>query len=234
MLGEGERPVRLTQKTRLSWESYLQLEKRLGPAYEPESPLRSLVGMANSLLLCERLAAGQPVENWPVLPPPPDDISLEEAFITSYLVAVISMIERDDDLEARLAVQEALAAGEELPSRLIGAPLPPIQEAFTPPRGGRLEKTYHRYFQNCIQGKLLLAPTVVARLLAMAVGYVILRLYLEGFRRKLGRDEEDLEALTLAFEVMEADALSHSDTLDRFFLSFEETLSQVVNSELDG
>ena len=232
-VGNELHPVKLTQATSISWQSYLDLERRLLDAYETERPMESLLGMANSLLLCERLAGGEPIENWPALPPPPDDSSLEEALIRSYLVAILSMLESEDDLSARLAVQEALNLGEQLDSRLVGGPLPAVDVAFLASSGVRLPQTFHRYFRNCVQGKLLLAPTVVGRLLAMAVGFALLRLYLEGFRVKLGREDDDLEALTLAFEVVEADALSHSDTLDLFFLGFEETLSQLVIADLE-
>ena len=233
-LDDGTTPVRLSQQTQISWNSYLQLEQRLRQAYEPERPLESLLGMANSVILCERLAAGSPIEQWPSFPPPPADISFEKALIGSYLVAVISMIERDDDLSARFGVQELLAAGEELPSRLTGALLPAVERGFEGPSGGRFQETFARYFDNCLHGKLFLAPTVVAKLLAVALGHVLLTLYFEGFRRKLGSGEDDLQALTLAYEVMEADALSHSDTLDKFFLDFEETLSKVINAEFEA
>lgn len=230
-VGNEAYPVKLTQTSSISWQSYLNLEARLLAAYEAERPLESLLGMANSLLLCERLSEGAPLESWPLLPPPSEDLSIEETLLRGYLVGVVSMLECDDDLAARIAVQEALHSGESLDSRLIGGALPPVDVVLEAPSGERLLQTFHRYFRNCVQGKLLLAPTVVGRLLAMAVGFVLLRLYLEGFRTKLGRDENDLEALTLAFEVVEADALSHSDTLDRFFLGFEETLSQLANLE---
>ena len=78
------------------------------------------------------------------------------------------------------------------------------------------------------------ALSLISGLVLLALGHVLLTLYFEGFRRKLGSGEDDLQALTLAYEVMEADALSHSDTLDKFFLDFEETLSKVINAEFEA
>ncbi len=233
-LPDEEFPVSLTQRTKISWSSYLELEERLLQAYDSEKPLDSLLTMTNSILLCETIAAGEAIETWPVFPPPFLHLEFEKELLRSYLIAVISIVERENDISARIELQEALAQGHELFSMMIDAPLPEVGVGFTTTAGDSLHPIFRRYFHNTVRGKLLLAPTVVARLLAVAIGYALLEIYLLGLCRRLNCDRNDQEALARAFEIVEADAISHSIELYKFFLSFEETLSRVVNSELDG
>jgi hypothetical protein len=90
-------------------------------------------------------------------------------------------------------------------------------------------ETYHRYFRNQLLGKSLLTPSVVAKLLAMAVGYALLSYYAEGFRESRGEEELSLQSLTLAFEVVEGDVVSHSSALTVFFKDFESTLPKFLS-----
>ena len=223
---DEEFPVHLTQRNRVTWLSYLRLEERLLEGYNPESPLESLLGLVTEVLRLEQLASGATLEDWPNLTSS-NDLFLPQALLMNYLVAVLSILECEDDLDARMAFQGRLREGEEVESCLVGGRLPAVDFVLEPTSNGPLDQAFARYVRNSLQGKLLLLPTVASRLLGLSVGYGLLRLYQEGFlHRSSGTDAQ--QAMILAFEVIEAEVLSHSDLMDRFFLNFEETLTEML------
>ena len=231
-LPEGDFAVRLTQKTQISWSSYLLLEERLLQAYDCDRPIASLLSMANTILLCETIAKQEEIESWPDFPSTHFHLEFEIELLHSYLIAVLSIMERENDLSARVELQDLLAQGHSLHSHLIDAPLPPVQTALARTAGDPLNPVLQRYFHNTVRGKLLLAPTVVSRLLAVAIGYALLELYLQGLCSSLACERQNKKALARAFEIVEADAISHSEDLFKFFLSFEETLSHFLTLEV--
>jgi Fe-S-cluster containining protein len=213
----GEAMLTQDQQQGLTWESYLMLEQWMLETYDPAAPLDSLLGLAATI---SAIAHGQ--AGWPPPPHPPLDAELMRDLLSTYLNAIISIVENEK--EARAAYADALARGERLSSCYLepGHLLPELDLDRPLPEWAL--GTFHRFVLNQVLGKSVLTPSVVAKLLAMAIGYACLCHYAEGFRLAYGEPELSLRSLTLAFEVVEADVVSHSTALVVFFKDFEATL----------
>lgn len=207
----------LTGEQSVSWESYLALEAWLLANYDRQQPLDALLSMASNVAA---LAAGE--RSWPLPADSPLDTELLRELLTSYLVAIISIIENEKDHAARAAYSDALRAKEPLTSCYFPGPAPQLHLDRTLPDWALA--TFERYFHNQVVGKSILEPSVVSRLLGIAVGFALLAYYAEGFRLSRNESELTLESLTLAFEVVEGDAVSHCTTLTVFYQDFESTL----------
>lgn len=214
--------AQLTQDQPIAWKSYLLVESWLEQTFDPAHPMDSLLGMAAS---CSATAVGAAA--WPPSGAPPLDKELLRGLLMSYLTAVISIIENEKDRSARAAYADAVGQGQRMPSCYFNGLLPVLDLDRAMPDWAM--ETYHRYFRNQLLGKSLLTPSVVAKLLAMAVGYALLSYYAEGFRESRGEEELSLQSLTLAFEVVEGDVVSHSSALTVFFKDFESTLPKFLS-----
>ncbi len=209
--------AQLTEEQSLGWESYLELEAWLLKSYNSSSPLDSLLGMAASL---SALSVG--AAPWPLPEAPPLEQDLLRELLMSYLCAIISIIENEKDHGARGPYSDGLRAGERLPSCYFSGVAPTLDLDRTLPAWAL--QTFERYFHNQVLGKSILEPSVVSSLLSLAVGFALLSHYAEGFRLARGEQELNLASLTLAFEVVEGDAVSHCTALKVFYRDFESTL----------
>lgn len=214
--------VNLTSEHGIPWEGYLELEECLLRNYHPEHPADSLLLMAGSLsgdALKER-------ESWSELSLSPLDGQFLRELLQDYFCAVVSIIENETDKGARGDYGRDLSLGKTMPSVYFEGNLPPLDLNRTLPPWA-LEHCL-RYFRNAVTGKSILSPSIVSRLLAMAIGYTMLNHYAEGFRQAAGEDELSLQSLTRAFEIVEADAISHSTSMVPFFDDFESTLRKFI------
>lgn len=226
-LPDYEQPVRLTPDVHISWPSYLSLERRLSEGFDPEQPLSSILGMTLNVL---RLAADHPqgdIETWPELGVWPDDLSFETSLLSLYASIALAVIETEHQPERREEVHEALQNGQPVASLHLGMTLPPFR--IDAPTSPLFRQTFHRYVRNVLSGKLLLSPSVGARLLTVAAGYAMLWFYAEAHRQHRGEAEVTLEAITEAFDLVEQE-LSHYRHLECFFLDCEKTLLELVSS----
>lgn len=213
----GEALLAQDQVQSLTWESYLLLEGWMLETYDPAAPLDSLLGLAATV---SAIAMGE--AGWPPPARPPLDSDLLRDLLLTYLTAIVSIVENEKDHAARGPYAEALREGRRLPSCYVDSLLPVLDLDRGLPEWAL--RTFHRYVQNQLLGKSVLTPSVVAKLLTMAVGYACLCHYAEGFRLARAESELSLKSLTLAFEVVEADVVSHSTALTVFFKDFEATL----------
>jgi Fe-S-cluster containining protein len=213
--------AQLTKDQALEWGSYLELEQWMLETYDGSRPMDSLLGMAASV---SGLAVG--AVSWPLPAQPPLDSELLRELLSSYLTGIISVLENEKNHSARGAYADHLREGLRMPSCYFDGDLPVLDLERTLPDW--VKETYTRYFLNQVLGKSLLTPSIVSKLLAMAVGYALLVLYAEAFRQARGETELSLQALTLAFEVVEGDVVSHSTALTVFFEDFETTLPKFL------
>ena len=201
------------------WESYLELEKRLHSAFQPGDPVNSLLNAAVGVT--QAVQASNP---WPDF----TQVTREEAFDLSLLAmfsaSVIALWELPNAPQQRQAFSQALLQGEELRSDRHALTLPRLD--FLPADQPLLRETFQRYWENAIFGKSLLAGPVVSRLLTLACGFALTLYYAEAFRQQAGAEQVDLQALIRAFELVEADLVSHTRSADPLFLAFESTLQQ--------
>jgi hypothetical protein len=217
-------PVRLTQERDISWPSYLRLEARLLADYDAQHPLDSLLELAY-----RTMAAGggeERVESWPSLKGAVPDPQFLRELLLIYLTSITSILENESNPAGRAGYGEAMLSGGLLPSCYMKGLLPSLD--LDRRMSEQTRQLFHRYFRNRLVGKTLLSPSIVAGLLATAIAYAMLTFYAEGFRLDRGEQEITLEALTLAFEVVEADAVSHSRVMAPFFIDFEATLGRLA------
>ncbi len=213
-LSDEEFPVALSREQRISWNDYRDLEERLLRGFDPNRPALSLLALTVDVMA---EAAGP-------LGAIPEDTSLEEALLTMYLQGLLMAVETQDHLERQQQVGEALQGGPSVRSIHGDVVLPEF--GLEACRSPRLLAAFERYVLNMVLGKNLLRPSVVRQLLALACTYPLLSFYGEAFRRDRGEAELTLEAMTLAFEVVESE-LYHSANMAPFFIDFEATLEKL-------
>lgn len=214
VIPDEEFPVAVSREVRISWNDYVILEERLLQGFQPSRPALSLLALAVDLLSGVEGPLGAV----------PEDCSLEEALLTMYLQGLVMAVETQDHLERQQLVGEALQGGGAVVSVHGGVTLPLFSlEACQSPL---LLEAFERYALNMIAGKNLLRPSVIRQLLALACTYPLLSFYCEAFRKDRGEAELTLEAMTLAFEVVESE-LNHSANMAPFFIDFEATLEKL-------
>lgn len=99
------------------------------------------------------------------------------------------------------------------------------------PESQELRELIDGYLRQSIVGKrLLVAGTVVSRILALACGVSILLFYDRALRQKDGPQAFCWEAVDRAFTLVESELLSHTHSFDGFFLEFEEVLGNICAS----
>lgn len=219
----GEVSLAMDSTREISWESYQALEDWMLATFEESAPLDSLLSMATTI---KAYAGGQ--IDWP--PPagePLLDRELLRDFLSSYLTAIVSTIENENEPSARGDYGDLLAEGQRVPSCYFEGRLPVLDLDRTLPDFAL--QTFRRYFENQVMGKAVLTPTLVAKLLSMAIAFGILVLYSEGLREVAGEDELSLRSLIRAFEIVEGD-FAHSSGFERFFLSFEDAVAKLLET----
>jgi Fe-S-cluster containining protein len=214
----GEALLAQDQVQGVTWESYLMLEEWMMERYDPRRPLDSLLEIA---CIVSAIAMGE--AGWPPPAEPPLELELLRDLLKTYLTAIVSIIENEKDHAARAPYADAVNTGSRMPSCYLGDGLLPGLSLDRSLPDWALE-TFHRFVRNQILGKSVLTPSVVSKLLAMAIGFVCLCHYAEGFRLSRSEEQLSLQSLTLAFEVVEADVVSHSSALAVFYNDFEATI----------
>lgn len=213
--------VEIAEGRQVSWSSYQSLEVRLLEAFRPEDPVSSLLDLAVAML--------ENVEPWPDLRASERDDPFEESVLAMFAASVISLWELPQAPEQRQDYSQAVLSGSPVWSQRHGIALPPfdiglVSEAW-------VVDVFARYFRNAVVGKALLAPTVVSRLLALAIGSALVLYYSEAFRQAQGEDAVSMETLSRSFELVEADLVTHTRSADPLFAAFESTLRQARGLE---
>ncbi len=210
--------VEVTEGRFLSWASYLQLEERLLQAFRPEDPVASLLDLAVGVL-----------DGAPDLRSVGREDAFEESVLAMFSASVISLWELPQAPDERQAYSQAVLTGEPVWSQRQGMALPPfdigvVDEAW-------VAEVFARYFRNAVVGKALLSPTVVSRLLALAIGCTLVLYYSEAFRQAQGVEAVSMEHLSRGFELVEADLVTHTRSADPLFAAFESTLREARGME---
>ena len=212
----------------ISWTSYRKLEDRLRQAFLPAQPVRSLLDAAVSIVKTLK-QSGDPA--WPDLAQSRGEELFEESMLAMFSASVIALWELPSNPEGRQAFSQAVLAGEPLHSTRHGMPLPNFD--FFPVDSALTEEIFGRYFENAIFGKSLLTGPVLDRLLALACGYTLAGYYEAAFRQQAGAEQANPETISRAFELVEADLLSHTRSADPLFAAFAATLCQAHIEETE-
>lgn len=216
--------AQLTKGYRLDWDEYLKIEPWLLDNYDPQQPLRSLLSMAANIS-----AFTLKMCSWP----PPAGSPIEEEFLeeimTSYLVAIIPLIEAQKTELDINSYMDKLMAREQVYSNHLEA-LAPVLDPKRSMSSWAMGR-YHDYYKNQVAGKTLVDPSVVVRLLSLAIDFAILAHYAEGARRIRKEDEISVDSLTQAFYIMGGAELSHSQALLNFYQDFEATLPKLLDPD---
>lgn len=211
--------VNLTEAQTVTWGEYKTLEGRLLQAFNPMQPALSALVMAEQLL--DACASG----NQALLLDQGFDTNLQPGPLGNQLLDLftlhsLAILELETQPEERVRLMERLAGGEAVVSTRHGFSLH-LDDAVTQAREEDAE-LIRFYFQNIVFGKRLTTSTVTDGLLTVAVGLSLLLFYLEVFRP--GVDLQ--EARERAFEIVEADVVTHSHGLDVLLNEFGKALSQ--------
>lgn len=207
----------------ISWGAYLALEPRILEAFRPEDPVVSLLDLAVAVLLTD---GSKP---WPDLRPAKREEPFEESMLAMFCASVIALWNEPERPELREEMSRAVLAGESIWSERHQITLLPFDILRAEPPW--LKEIFQRYVDNAVFGKSLLARSVVSRLLALAIGSALVLYYADTFAHAQGSSQLSLEAVTRSFELVEADLVTHTQSLDPLFATFESTLCQVYNLE---
>ncbi len=217
----------------IDWGSYLKLEPLMLAAFRPDRPVESLLGMATQLAAFFHPA--NPIEELSLarldLAAPFELGGYEKELLGMFATVVISIFEREHSPEERQGVSDALTKGEPVRSHLFEMDLPQfdIEGASDLMTSGVLG----RYFANQLFGKKLLAGTLVSRLLALACGCAILLYYLKALRLERAEPHFSFELLDRCFDLVESNVVTHTHSLDGFYLEFERLLFEAVGREFE-
>jgi Fe-S-cluster containining protein len=219
--------VEVTAGRFVSWASYRKLEEALLAAFRPEDPVGALLGAAVGVVGALASSGGDPV--WPVFEQVSREDPFEESLLAMFCASVIALWELPDRHDERQAFSERVLSGQTLASVRHGIPLPAFD--FVQPKSPLEVETFGRYFRNAVFGKTLLAGPVVSRLLTLACASALVLYYSDAFRQAEGATELRLKDLARAFELVEADLVTHTQSADPLFVAFERTLCQTQEME---
>jgi Fe-S-cluster containining protein len=202
----------------LDWRQYRELEPALLAEFDASDPVTALLDLAVGLLRS---------------PTRPARVRREEPFEESLLemicASVIALWELPETPEQRQSFSQAVLLGEPLLSHRHGIPLPAF--AWGPTPSPLMLSVFERYFRNAVEGKALLAGPLLHRLLALACGYALVLYYGEAFRQACGAGEWNLDLLSRAFALVEAELVTHTASADELFTVFGNSLRQAHESE---
>ena len=210
----------------VSWASYRALEGKLLLAYRADDPIGSLLDCAVGIV--GAVIRGEETSPWPDLSTVIREEPFEESLLAMFCASVIALWELPDHPEDRQAFSQAVLSGLPVHSQRYDLPLPSLDFGKAE---GQLIETFDRYFANAIHGKSLLAGPVVSRLLALACGCALVMYYGNAFRQAEGAAELSWKALSRAFELVEADLVTHTRSADPLFAAFEGSLCQAHQIE---
>lgn len=196
--------VPLTEEVTLSWSDYLRLEQHLLSAFKPQQPALSLLSMASELAS----AVGEGTLN-SLLAEGFTSHGVSSAYAHQLLeifsVNCLSILELESSPEKRADFMDELMTQRSTPSPRHGISLQPFSITAKPQPADL--KLIHYYFQNIVFGKRLAGESLLSALLSLAVGMALLLYYLEAFR---GAGLESQKAAVMAFELIEAEVVTHS------------------------
>lgn len=213
----------LSEGFRIPWEQYLELEQEIFQTLRMVDPIRELVTLAVRFgILHEgktRLSASD-IEISATL--------AEEAMqlLPLFAAQAIATAENMDDPHERVEFVDALSRGDRPTSNLFEVSLPPFELRQT---GSVLAKdALARHLRGVVFGKkLLVGPTLVARLLMVATSVAVFNYYLEALIAISGGSlAAEGRCLEWAFEVVEINLLTHSQEMAELFLQFERCLTE--------
>ncbi len=213
--------VEIVSGRKVDWNSYRELESRLQELNLAQMPALRLLGAAGEVL---RVLAGtelDSVPDWQSLEDPPSGDDFEEMVLTMICASLIALLELPTEPESRHEMSQAVQSGQAVLGPRHQITLPPFSLQEEP--DGLLQDCLERYYRNALFGKTLLSDTVVSRLLLLSAGYALVVAYSQAFEAVT---ESRKEAIARAFELVEAELLTHSHSVSPIFISLEETLCQ--------
>jgi Fe-S-cluster containining protein len=220
---EVPQSVEVVQGRFVPWGCYRELEERLGLAFDPSDPAGSLLDAAVSVLLTLKAAPAGQAPQWGDLRAVQREEGFEESALAMICASVIALWELPNDPLGRQAFSMAILAGEPQTSSRHGASLHPFQFATPEPA---FRTVFARYFANALHGKSLLVAPLVSRILTLVGGFLLVMYYETVFRRREGAPEPTSTSLARAFELVEADLVTHTRSVDPLFLTLESMLGQ--------
>ena len=202
----------------LSWRNYQILEERLLDSFDARRPANS------ALVLAEQLLQASTSNQLPSLLKDGFDTTEQPSPIALQLLDVftlhsLAILELETAPEERVGLMERLIGGERVNSTRHGFSLH-LSDTRSEAREEDVA-TIRYYFQNIVFGKRLTNSSVLDGLLTLAVGLALLLFYLEVFRHGLSEQE----ARERAFEIVEADVVTHSHGLDVLLDEFGKALA---------
>lgn len=209
--------VKIAPGRSVTWDEYRSLERLLLDSFDADRPGLSLLNQAEQLQqasdseqLGDLLRQGLD----PTVQPGPLGMQLLDVFTLHSL----AILELEKHPEQRVGLMEQLAGGQSVVSTRHGCVLnlSHASQQAQPRDKGLIEF----YFQNVVFGKRLTSSTVVDGLLTLAVGMSLLLFYLQVFRRSM----DETKAREMAFEIVEADVVTHSSGLNVLLDEFGKAL----------
>ncbi len=213
--------VELVTGRSISWASYRSLEQRLVELPSTERPALSLLGLVGEVLLATASTGLDDDPSWETLTGAEAQDEFEVTLLQMLCASLIALLELPTEPQARQEMSQAILSGGRIESPRHGSVLPELSLYRTPNQ--LLQACLERYRQNALFGKGLLNGTVVSRLLLWATGFVLLDFYGELFE---GLHLERKVAIARAFELVEAELLTHSRSADSLFAALEATWCQ--------
>lgn len=222
----GETIVHLTPGQVISWESYRNLEARLLEAYEPAQPIDSLLKIILSML---RVDPDQ--TDWPALATVNEDLSFPKEILTKFLATMVASLEDEDELADRIALITKLETGGSITSQRLDVEMPPLRLELA--EGSLLFEVFDRFFRNMVLGKGLIKTTIIERLLTTLCAMVIVDYYSRGYQTVRQESTPSLESITLAFDIVEMNIVTHNQSLNHVFHRMTDTFQKLADLPVD-
>ena len=210
--------VRIAADQELPWKDYRALEERLLESFDARRPALSTLAMAEQLMrACSSRELSLLLQNG--FDQDEQTSPLASQLLDVFTLHCLAILELETAPDERVGLMERLVGGESVVSTRHGFPLH-LSDILSEARAEDVE-SIRFYFQNIVFGKRLKNSSVTSGLITVAVGMSLLLFYLEVFRRGLS----DQEARERAFEIVEADVVTHSSGLDVLLDEFGKALA---------
>lgn len=214
--------VALTADESISWDSYLNLEKRILQAFDPTNPGESLLKTVLAILRCDASS-----EEWPDLRSTHnEDISFPQEMLAKFLGNIAASLEAEEDESAWHQYSRAVENGLPVKSEVLGVIIPPL--SLGAPKEDFLLEIIDRYIRNAVLGKALLKSTIIERLLVCACVIPLVSFYGRAHQAVRGDSTLTLEAVTLAFEQIEIGVATHTRSLAHVFAGMADTFAKIA------
>lgn len=205
----------------IPWTSYRDLELALEQRLDRSALSMSMLGSVGALLSLLSHTPSEQISGWQAVQAFPPEDEFEVQLVEMVGASVIALLELPAAPLLRQELSSALLSGASPVGPRHGAVLPSFSLRFEPDQ--LLGDCLDRYLANALFGKALLSGTVVSRLLLLATGTALVAYYSQVFETLTGNRKE---AITRAFELVEAELLTHSRSADPLFASLEATFCQ--------